>query len=290
MFLEEEEENNHMTLNKILSICKKRNLYTFPELNEELFLNFGGFDNISSLEQFINLKSLWLNNNSIHIMENLNTLSNLVCLYLNYNVIEEISGLDKLENLEILVLSHNYIKKISGLENCKKLHTIEIDHNKISDLDDYIHLKNVPSLHVINIGGNKIESEDFLSVISELPNLSVFKLEGNPISRNMVNYRRKIIFNCPNLLNLDTQPIDELERKCSIIYLTQGKEAALLERQRILNEREEIKEKNRKEFKRINKENAIKAGIDIKNNPFFLSDNENIEEEINEEKDLLNID
>jgi len=282
-----EEEEIHdvyaITPKLIIESCKKHDLYTFPELNEELYLHYCGFQKIAALEPYVNLKSLWLNNNAIGLLEGLNSLKNLVCLYLSYNVITEISGLDELENLETLVLSHNYISKISGLSNLKKLHSLEIDHNQISSIADMNELKDVKTLGVLNLGSNKIETEDFMQIISELPDLAVLKIEGNPIARTMVNYRRRIIVSTPKLAYLDQQPVDELERKCAELYLTVGKDAAIQERQRVLQEREDFKEKNRRELKRINKEYALANGIDISNDNYFReSGSETESNDINE--------
>ena len=99
--LEEEEEEDQpkcITPSDIKESCIKNKLYTVPELNETLYLHYSGYQRISSLEPYVNLTSLWLNNNLITVIEGLSTLKNLVCLYLNDNGIEEISGLDELEN------------------------------------------------------------------------------------------------------------------------------------------------------------------------------------------------
>jgi len=71
-----------MTLKTILGICAKMSLYQVPELNDVLYLNNKGFSRIRNLDAFVNVKSLWLNNNAITTIEHLDSLSVLSCLHL----------------------------------------------------------------------------------------------------------------------------------------------------------------------------------------------------------------
>lgn len=286
VFEEEEEGKTCLVITEehIKESCKKHDLYALPELNEELFLHYGGFQKIGSLEKYVNLKSIWLNNNAINIIEGLDHCPNLVCLYLQGNIIQEISGLDKLPNLETLNLSHNYITKISGLEGCPLLHTLEIDHNKIEDIDGLKGLLVCKNIGVLNLSDNKLEEENFMEVITELQSLAVLKLEGNPIARTMHQYRRKLISALPNLNFLDSQPVDEIERRCAIVYMISGPAAAIEERNRILDEREAYKEFQRIKQKEINRRIAIEKGIDISHDRYFLADGEEFPSDADEDK------
>lgn len=76
-------------------ICERDDLYSFPELNEKLYLHYKGdyiiyvtgFECIQNLEPYFNLCALWLNNNGIIKIEGLSSLANLTSLFLNHNLI-----------------------------------------------------------------------------------------------------------------------------------------------------------------------------------------------------------
>lgn len=272
--LEEEEEEDQLKYIKpsdIKESCIKNKLYTVPELNETLYLHYGGYQKISSLEPYINLTSLWLNNNLITAIEGLSTLKNLICLYLNDNGIEEITGLDELENLETLCLSNNYISKIENLSNLKKLHTLELDHNDIKSADNIKGILEVPSIVNLNLSRNKLETEEFLPIISQLKSLVVLKMTGNPIARTMSQYRRKIIYKMPQLTYLDENPVYEMEIRCSKAYMEGGREAEMKEREKYFQEKDEEKAKNRKELRRANRKFALENGIDISKDKYMMS-------------------
>lgn len=268
---EEEEQIKAITPQDIHDSCVKNQLYTFPELNEVLYLCFGCFQKIDSLDPYVNLTSLWLNNNSINVIEGLGSCKKLVCLYLQGNVIERIEGLEELVNLETLVLSSNYIKKIEGLSTLTKLHTLEIDHNQIARSEDLQGLLDCPSLGVLNLSNNKLESEDFLPIVSKLPELRLLKLEGNPIARVMSQYRRRLLNAMPNLTFLDDSPVKESEVRCAQAWARGGREAEMAERAKIKQEEEDEKTRHRRELRRINREHAIEQGIDVSKDKYLMS-------------------
>ena len=273
MSFEEEEENQikAITPKDIHESCVKNQLYTFPELNDVLYLCFGCFQKIDSLDPYVNLTALWLNNNSINVIEGLSTLKKLVCLYLQGNVIEKIEGLDELENLETLVLSSNYIKKIEGLANLKKLHTLEIDHNQIAHAEDLSGLLECTSIGVLNLSHNKLETEEFLPIVSKLPELRLLKLDGNPIARVMSQYRRRLLNAMPKLTFLDDTPVKESEVRCAQAWARGGREAEMAEREKIKQEQEDEKTRHRRELRRINRQHAIEQGIDVSKDKFLMS-------------------
>jgi dynein assembly factor 1 len=266
--------------------CVKNRLYTYPQLNDTLYLHFSGFQKIASLDPYLNLTSLWLNNNSINVIEGLSSLTRLVCLYLQGNVIQKIDGLSALTQLETLVLSHNYIKKIENLSTLTRLHTLEIDHNSIATEDGLRGLLEVPTVGALNLSDNRLESEGFVEVISQLPQINLLKLNGNPIARTMSQYRRRLLNAIPTLTYLDDAPVTETELRCAQAWTKGGREAESAERERIRQEKEDAKARNRREVRRMNRKFAIDQGIDIsKDKSLMSSDDERLNEDVDEEEE-----
>jgi dynein assembly factor 1 len=263
----------------------KNHLYTFPELNETLYLHFSCFQRIGSLDPYVNLTSLWLNNNAINVIEGLSSLTKLVCLYLQGNVIERIDGLDALVNLETLVLSSNYIKKIENLGRLTKLHTLDLDHNSIANPANLAGVLEVPSVGVFNISHNKLETEDFVAIVSQMPNLNLLKLEGNPIARTMSQYRRRLLNAMPRLRYLDDQPVTEADIRCAVAWARGGRDAEMEERAAIRREKDEVETRQRRDLRRSNRQFAIDHGIDISKDKFFMSsDDERLKDQSDEEE------
>ena len=210
-----------------------------PELNEVLYLHYGGFVKIQYLDPFINLKALWLNNNAITKIEGLSSLINLSCLYLQNNLIEKIEGLDNLKNLKTLVLSFNYINKIENLENLNYLTTLEIDHNKIKEIENLKGVLSLKSLNILNLSNNDIDDTSFSDIIEQLPQLRVLRMEGNSVIRKMENYRRILIIKNLELKYLDDTPIEENDRRLANAWKLGGKVEEKKERELIKKEKEE---------------------------------------------------
>lgn len=56
-----------MTLKTVKYLCEKEGLFSTPEHNDKLYLQYKGFIKIipETLAQYTNLVALWLNNNGI---------------------------------------------------------------------------------------------------------------------------------------------------------------------------------------------------------------------------------
>ncbi|OHT14903.1 hypothetical protein TRFO_14698 [Tritrichomonas foetus] len=270
---EEDYDSTPMTKKAIVDTCLKHGLYVVPDLNDVLYLHYKGFSKICELDEYINVKTLWLNNNAISTISGLSTLVNLSTLYLQDNLIENIEGVDELVSLETLILSHNYIESVSGLDKCVKLNTIELDHNHIRSVQQLNGLLECPSLEVVNISHNKIndKADDIIAFFEQLKNLKVLRMEGNPFIRMMQNYRRRIINALPELVFLDDAPVSQNDRRLAAAWKIGGKEAEIQERYKINDEKESDRKENMRDFRRMKRDAVLSSGKNIEDYPELLS-------------------
>lgn len=287
---QEEEELDetipHMTKSTILQCCRKHDLYPFPDLNDTLYLHYEGFPKIKNLEEFINVKTLWLNNNQITTIENLSCLKQLTSLNLQHNLISEITGLDELVNLNTLMLSNNYISEIQGLSNLHKLETLEVDYNHIKTADAFQKILECPSIKVLNIVHNQMDDPGILDILGQMQNLMVLRMDGNPLVPHTKNYRKFMISKCPKLIYLDDENITEADRQLADAFKTGGKEAEMKVRQQLKEEKRQKEEKDFKDFRRLQREAMLKAGGKLEDYPELMSsDDENLPSKKKSEKE-----
>lgn len=141
--------------------------YTTAYLNEKLYLHYKGFRKIQNLEEFWDLKCLYIEGNAISKIENLEHNNKLRCLYLQENCITQIENLSPLKDLRILNLDENMITKIENLGDLPFLETLQVKRNRIglNGLDDVIGLLECKQLAVLDIQENKIDVETFVDEV-----------------------------------------------------------------------------------------------------------------------------
>jgi dynein assembly factor 1 len=69
-----------MTKSVLRDICTQTKLYRTPHLNDKLYLNFKGFTHIAGLEEYVNLKALFLEGNALQSLAGMPRLEELKCL------------------------------------------------------------------------------------------------------------------------------------------------------------------------------------------------------------------
>jgi Leucine-rich repeat (LRR) protein len=75
------------------------------------FLFNRGFSTLAGLDEYVNVRSLFLQNNALRCgLGRLGNMTQLKLLYIDHNVMESLTGLGCLKNLEQLHASHNKIK------------------------------------------------------------------------------------------------------------------------------------------------------------------------------------
>ena len=261
-------------------LCVYNGGYEYPHLNANLYLHFQGFHKIQNLDNFTNLKVLYLENNCIDKIENLENLRNLTCLYLQNNYIKEIENLENNRNLVILNLSNNKIKEIKNLEKLEKLENLYIEKNYISTLQSLEGLLEIKKLILSDIQNNELTEnhEEIISLLERLGKLKVLYLKGNEIIRSINNYRRTLIVRLKHLTYLDDRPVREEDRIGAIAYLEGGYPAEQRAREKYRNEnerstvnknkikknkesKESAEERRKKELERLRNEYEMKRNI-----------------------------
>jgi dynein assembly factor 1, axonemal len=69
-----------MSAQALRAICVQNKLYRTPHLNDNLYANFKGFRNLCGLEQYVNLKALFLEGNALEDLHDMPLLNDLKCL------------------------------------------------------------------------------------------------------------------------------------------------------------------------------------------------------------------
>jgi len=212
--------------------------YRTEELNDRLFLHFGGFRKLENLEKFTGLKTLYAESNALESMEGIETMSKLRSIFLQQNCIRRIENLECLPELWSLNLGENFIDKIEGLSHVPQLNTLNLAGNRIGfgGLSDVIDLVG-SSVSCLDIQNNKIDDVDFLpEVLMRMPQLKVLYLKGNPICKKLPSYRKTLIAHLPRLSYLDDRPVFKDEARCSAAFFRGGIEEEREERKRIKQE------------------------------------------------------
>lgn len=231
-----------MTHNNLIKICEKDGLYEFPEMNNKLYLHFKGFRKIENLSLFINLRTLYLENNLIEKIENLDCLPNLEFLFLQNNLIKEITNLDKNLRLKAINLHQNSILKIDNLAHLKELSNLDLSNNYIKTFEQLEHLKELKSIETLTLTQNQIEyDEKILGLFGCMSQLKCVYLSGNDFYRQCPKYRQQMVGTCKQLQYLDERPVTIKERRCADKFIEGGDEAYKLESEKI--KQEELQQK-----------------------------------------------
>ncbi|ESL11094.1 hypothetical protein TRSC58_01165 [Trypanosoma rangeli SC58] len=232
-----------MTKEVLIAACKNNGGYAAPHLNSQLFLQCRGFQRIENLEDYVNLKVLWLEQNAITELDGLETLQQLVSLFVQNNIITSFSTLPVLSNLRVLNVSHNYLTSLAGLaQSCGRLETLHVSHNLIGSLDACSELWELKeTLTSVDLSFNKIELDEGKSgpveFFTKLPNVSVIYFHGNPAICGLKGYRRQMVLRLPQLMYLDERPVFAEERRCVEAWGSGGEAAEARERAMIQGEK-----------------------------------------------------
>ena len=131
---------------------------------------------LTGLETATNLKTLWLNQNSIADISAVAGLTHLTQLLLEGNAISDISPVEGLTHLTTLWLGDNTISDISAVAGLTNLTDLGLHGNSISNISPVAGLTNLTHLW---LGNNTISD---ISAVARLTNLTWLLLQQNSIS------------------------------------------------------------------------------------------------------------
>ena len=190
-----------------------------------------GFEIIENLENYTDIKSIWMESNGIIKIQGLDHMTGMRCLYLHQNKIPRMENLLTFVKLAVLNLSHNKIRVVEGLENCLELGTVDLSHNEIENITDCDQLKELPKLAHLDLKANKIgDKDEIVPFVAALPEIISIYLLQNPCLRMISNLRRQLTLASPTLYYLDDRAITELDRRLVLAFEEGGKEAELVVR------------------------------------------------------------
>jgi Leucine-rich repeat (LRR) protein len=147
-------------------------IYNLVELKAEN----KGISSLDGLENFKNLRVLYLNYNKISDLKPLEELTNLNTLYISDNEIKDLEAIVRLTNLKNLYIPRNQITSIKPLENLNGLKLLFVDNNSITDISPISNLTNMETLSLMSLNLTDIKP------VEELNKLIFLNLQINKIS------------------------------------------------------------------------------------------------------------
>ncbi len=210
--------------------------YSTPALNDQLYLHYMGYRKIENLEEYTNLKAIWLDSNGFETIENLNHLSQLRCLFLQRNLFTNIQNLHGLNNLVQLDLSENRLTKIEGLSCLPLLSTLNVSKNALSDADSISHLADCKKLTTVDFTSNSLRGETIIDALAAIPALISINMTGNPAASEVTNFRKRVIASIKTLRYLD-RPVFDMERATTEAWASGGRSAELAMKKQLLDKK-----------------------------------------------------
>ena len=144
---------------------------------------------LTGLENFYNLNTLYLQNNDVKNIDPLSTCVKLQLLYLsnNSNIADNNSSLEKMTVLNTLDLSNTGMTNIDSINKLTESFTsknrattlvgLNISDNKLNDIDG---IENITTLQSLSIANEELNDQK-ISKLNKLTKLSTLNINGNQI-------------------------------------------------------------------------------------------------------------
>lgn len=125
----------------------------------------GKIEDLTGLEKFTNLKSLWIRGNKISDLAPISNLTKLEELYISNNNISDLKALSKLTSLKKLEAYSCNLTTLEGVESLTNLEDLDVENlvpknysNKITDITP---IRNLTKLVKFDISNNNIEYTNY---------------------------------------------------------------------------------------------------------------------------------
>ncbi len=170
-----------MSKEEIKRVALKHGGYATPSLNDQLYLHYKGYQRIENLEEYTNLKALWLDSNGLQTIDGSTTstststccpsttssssplrhLTSLRCLFLQRNLLSSIgsTSLHGLTSLVQLDISENRLTYIDGLESLINLTNLNVSKNALMTSKSIEHLTSCPKLSSVDLSHNQLNDD-----------------------------------------------------------------------------------------------------------------------------------
>lgn len=245
---------NIITKRFLKKLCEYDELFETPHLNKHLYLHYMSFVDIRNLDEFTNLRVLWLENNMIGKIENLDNLTQLRCLYLQYNCISKIENLHCLTSLTTLNLSHNSISVIENLADLIALEDFNISHNNLVESARIAGLIEAPTIKILDLRENSMQDSDLLlETLTALKQLKCLNLKGNRCVHDIRFYRKLFLGQLKEVVFMDDKNVSELERIVADAWAGGGEEAERAAKAKFYEERDKLSLKTENEAEEMEK-------------------------------------
>lgn len=206
-----------------------------------LITNISFQNKLSSHRQ---LRSVYLNNNSIERIQNLDSFCRLTHLYLQRNCISKIEGLSQLTSLRRLYLGFNRISRLENIYGLDSLHELHLEQQEFSgdfsfeeksldslsvsstsmkQNDEWRHSFQQKCLKVLNISGLKLRT---FECVKSLENLEHLIADGNEFQRSedIADYITTLQLHQLDVNDCPAQKIDaHFSRKIIVVSSSLGK-------------------------------------------------------------------
>ncbi len=213
---------NSLTREVLRGIIKtNRDMYLpYPDLIDVLYIPDGGWDSLSHITEFVNLKALYGNGNRTNLfiprmpllslvfesLEGVEQCPKLTSLFLSHNRIYRMHIMALMHNIQVLDLSHNRLVKIEGISRLASLRSLNVSGNCITDIAP---LSANGSLEILDVSANSIsDATATLAVLGCMHQLSCLYIKDNPCCIE----RTRLIRHLPRLTYVNDLPVSEKER------------------------------------------------------------------------------
>ena len=172
--------------------------------------------------QLHNLEVLHLGYNKITNIKGLmlDNFPNLRALYLTGNDISKVDGLQSCGELRELVLDKNRIRGFDphSLANLKKLQDLRIEENGLRSLSNFPVL---PCMTVLSVAGNRINDIIELEKLCRVCDAKEVSFVNNPVTRKQL-YRTSVVNMFPNIRIIDGREVGSEERERALHLMHGG--------------------------------------------------------------------